>query len=168
MPIERTLARVRAEVAAGELDTARDRLHGLILTYPERLDLRRELGDVYWRMGDRAMAGRFWYLEEPAAPEVRAAVAAFERRHGGDRGRISRALRFRGSLDAVSSPRAREALEGLGYRAAPPPARPRGAAARPHPVVRELLRFGCMALLALSVVLWGVGLVAVLRYIFGP
>jgi hypothetical protein len=43
MPIDETLDKVASEIAAGDLGKARDRLHGLLNTYPD-LGLRRRLG----------------------------------------------------------------------------------------------------------------------------
>lgn len=39
-------SKVDSDMAAGNLGKARDRLHGLILTHPDDLTLRRELGDI--------------------------------------------------------------------------------------------------------------------------
>ena len=68
MPIEETWARIEDEIAARDLGKARDRLHGLLVTYPEDLAIRHRLGEVYWMLGHPAMAGRYWYLEAPAEP----------------------------------------------------------------------------------------------------
>ena len=70
MPIEETLARIEGEIAAGDLGKARDRLHGLLSTYPADLMLRRKLGDVYWRLQYPEMAGRYWYLVEEKSPQM--------------------------------------------------------------------------------------------------
>jgi hypothetical protein len=47
MSIETTLQNVELDIAAGNYDKARDRLLGLISTYPNELSLRRKLGDIY-------------------------------------------------------------------------------------------------------------------------
>jgi hypothetical protein len=44
MAIEQTLNRVERDIASGDYGRARDRLHGLIATYPNDLALRRKLG----------------------------------------------------------------------------------------------------------------------------
>jgi len=76
MPVDRTLARVEADLAAGELALACRRLEGLVTSFPERLDLREQLAEVCRRRGDRVQAGRWSYLAERRDP---AEVAAFER-----------------------------------------------------------------------------------------
>ena len=78
MPKKRTLLKVAREMEAGELGRARDRLHGLLATYPEDLDRRSKLGEIYWQLQDRAMAGRYWYLQEPTDERMVEAREAFE------------------------------------------------------------------------------------------
>jgi len=47
VPVEQTLARVEAELARGDTAMAKQRLRGLIGSYPHRLDLRERLARVY-------------------------------------------------------------------------------------------------------------------------
>ena len=102
MPIEKTLKAIDADIAVGDFGKARDRLHGLLATYPDDLALRRRLGDVYWRLQHPAMADRYWYLEENKTPDMIVACAAFEQSFGNDPFHILLALKFRGD---VSHPR---------------------------------------------------------------
>ena len=44
------LKRIYSDIEAGDLGKARDRLHGLLYTYPNDLHIRELLGDVYWRL----------------------------------------------------------------------------------------------------------------------
>ncbi|WP_367136121.1 DUF6584 family protein [Saccharothrix sp. HUAS TT1] len=79
MPVELTLQRAAEEVARGDLASvlrARQRLVGLVSSYPDRLDLRDRLASVYRLLGDAAQAGRWSYLAEV---RDEAEVAAFER-----------------------------------------------------------------------------------------
>ncbi len=64
MSKERTLERVEAEIAGGDLGKARDRLHGLIRTYPDDISLRSRLASIYWKLQYPHMAGCYWFLEE--------------------------------------------------------------------------------------------------------
>ncbi|WP_322754838.1 DUF6584 family protein [Frankia sp. Cas3] len=73
----RVVAAARAEVAAGRLPFARDRLAGLLAQHPadpEALDL---LGAVCRELGDEVAAGRWWFLSARDDPEADAARAAF-------------------------------------------------------------------------------------------
>ncbi|MBB5955388.1 hypothetical protein FHS29_001969 [Saccharothrix tamanrassetensis] len=79
MPVEQTLRKASEEVERGDLAgvlRARQRLVGLVTSYPDRLDLRDRLADVYRVLGDTAQAGRWSYLAEE---RDEAETAAFER-----------------------------------------------------------------------------------------
>ncbi len=57
-----TLRKVEYDIRNGNLGLARDRLHGLMLSYPDDLNLRVRLGEVYSMLQQPVMAGRYWYL----------------------------------------------------------------------------------------------------------
>ncbi|MDN3261999.1 hypothetical protein QWJ26_19725 [Streptomyces sp. CSDS2] len=92
MPLSETLARVDADLAAGRVPLARQRLRGLVSSFPHDLTLRRRLAEVYRLYGDAAEAGRWMYLEEDQDAEE---TAAFEARYGSAARRM-RALAWRG------------------------------------------------------------------------
>jgi hypothetical protein len=81
---EKTLRRIEQDIVSGDYGKARDRLHGLLGSYPHDLSLRRMLGDIYWHLQYPVMAGRYWYLEEEKTPAMSVACAAFERSCGSD------------------------------------------------------------------------------------
>ncbi|MFF8997809.1 DUF6584 family protein [Streptomyces achromogenes] len=92
MPLSETLARVDADLTAGRVPLARQRLRGLVSSFPHDLTLRRRLAEVYRLYGDAAEAGRWMYLEEDRdAGET----AAFEARYGSPAWRM-KALAWRG------------------------------------------------------------------------
>ncbi|MFF8934561.1 DUF6584 family protein [Streptomyces paradoxus] len=92
MPLSETLARVDADLAAGRIPVARQRLRGLVSSFPHDLTLRRRLAEVYRLYGDAAEAGRWMYLEEDRDADE---TAAFEARYGSPGWRM-RALAWRG------------------------------------------------------------------------
>ncbi|MFJ7072169.1 DUF6584 family protein [Streptomyces sp. NPDC098781] len=92
MPLMETLARVDADLAAGRVPIARQRLRGLVSSFPYDLTLRRRLAEVYRLYGDAAEAGRWMYLEEDRDADE---AAAFEARYGSPARRM-RALAWRG------------------------------------------------------------------------
>ncbi|GLV65106.1 hypothetical protein Bmyc01_37750 [Bacillus mycoides] len=47
---EKTLKRIEKDLKNNNLGKARDRLHGLIATYPNELELRKKLGDIYFTL----------------------------------------------------------------------------------------------------------------------
>ena len=110
---ESTLARVRAEIGSGDLYKARDRLHGLLVTYPNDLEIRRLLGEVYWELRYPAMAGRYWYLLESEDPRYVEAKQAFAKMHGGSATEMARAVKFRGDIAALNSSYAQDQLKEL-------------------------------------------------------
>ena len=92
MTIMDTLARVEADLAAGRIPMARQRLRGLVASFPRDLSLRRRLGEVYRLYGEPAEAGRWMYLEADRNP---AETYAFEERYSAPLRRM-RALAWRG------------------------------------------------------------------------
>ncbi len=116
MSKEQTLEKINADILAGDFGKARDRLLGLIATYPDDLSLRRNLGDIYGELRYPAMAGRYWYLEANRTPEMQRACEAFERACGQDPLQILLALKFRGDLQSVQDSYARTTLLALRER----------------------------------------------------
>ncbi|GAA2772355.1 DUF6584 family protein [Streptomyces showdoensis] len=106
MPLHETLARVDADLAAGRVPMARQRLRGLVGSFPDDLALRRRLGEVYRLYGEPAEAGRWTYLEEDRDP---AEVAAFEARYHAP-GHRMKALAWSGPESAAGSAVARTRL----------------------------------------------------------
>ena len=113
MPIEQTLEKIEQDIASKNYGKARDRLHGLIGTYPDNLTLRRQLGDIYWQLQYPAMAGRYWYLEEDRSPEMIVACKAFEHSCGYNSLQILQSLKFQGNLENINSVFAKNRLQTL-------------------------------------------------------
>lgn len=172
-------SKVDSDIAAGNLGKTRDRLHGLISTHPDDLALRRELGDVYWKLQFPEMAGRYWYLEETKTEDMLSACRLFEKCHGSDPMQILLALKFRGDIARVRGSyagrvllelqdRAREKYpnfldfqaKGLKRFAAP------SVSGIEQSWIDRLLAIGCLAAIALSFILMIIGLVAMMKFIF--
>ncbi|MET8954248.1 DUF6584 family protein [Streptomyces sp. NPDC004393] len=109
MPLTDTLARVDADLAAGRVPVARQRLRGLVSSFPDDLMLRRRLGEVYRLYGEPAEAGRWMYLEQDRDA---AETTAFEARYSTAPQRM-RALAWCGPESLASSPFAREQLAAV-------------------------------------------------------
>lgn len=112
MPVELTLRRAADEVERGDLASvlrARQRLVGLVTSYPDRLDLRDRLASVYRLLGDAAQAGRWSYLSE-VRDEVE--LAAFERAYRTPLSRLE-AMNWVGAEAGAATPNARERLAAL-------------------------------------------------------
>ena len=101
MPLEKTLNRVQKEIGQGHLDTARNRLHGLVKTYPHDMLIRKMLGDVNFQLGNIREAGRWWYLIKAKSPEMQNAINVFEQSCGNNPVHIGKRLKFRGCISEV-------------------------------------------------------------------
>lgn len=108
MPVDQTLTKVAADLAAGRTTLARQRLRGLVASFPDRLDLREQLAHTYRHDGDLAQAGRWSYLS-PDRDECE--VTAFERTYRGPFAQM-KALAWRTSEDSAG-PQAAARLRGL-------------------------------------------------------
>ena len=91
--------RVDADLAAGRLWKARDRLVGLLRGDPANQWALEKLGEVYFRMGDLPQAGRAWFLTPRTGPEFESAEAAFYERYGGTPAEVIAALHVRAAID---------------------------------------------------------------------
>uniref|UniRef100_UPI003EC10FED DUF6584 family protein n=1 Tax=Bacillus cytotoxicus TaxID=580165 RepID=UPI003EC10FED len=98
---EKTLKKIENDIQNNDLGKARERLHGLIAAYPNALDLRKKLGDIYYKLQYPAMAGRYWYLEEQKTPEMIEACSLFEKSMGNNANQIARALKFKGDNETI-------------------------------------------------------------------
>lgn len=63
------LGRAKADLERGDARKARDRLKGLVVTYPHNLEVRILLAEAYRRDRQWPEAGRWGYLIGPAASE---------------------------------------------------------------------------------------------------
>ncbi|MEF2094583.1 DUF6584 family protein [Bacillus sp. CFBP9009] len=97
----KTIKKIEEDIEKNDLGKARDRLHGLISTYPNELELRRKLGDIYFGLKYPSMAGRYWYLEKNKTPEMVDACIQFENSMGNDPIRIARVLKFKGDSEII-------------------------------------------------------------------
>lgn len=98
---KKTLEKIEKDIENNDLGKARDRLHGLISTYPNELEIRKKLGDIYYKLQYPTMAGRYWYLEKHKTPEMSEACLQFEKSMGNNTNNIVRALKFKGDSEII-------------------------------------------------------------------
>ncbi|MFK7805137.1 MAG: DUF6584 family protein [Anaerolineae bacterium] len=103
MSLEQILTQADQEITSGEFDLARDRLHGLLNSHPNNLDIRHKLGKVYWHLGQAEKAGRYWFLIEADTPEMVAACYEFAAACENDPQEILRRLEFKGDIMELDS-----------------------------------------------------------------
>ena len=151
-----TTQRIEEEIATGNYTKARERLQGLLSTSPNRLDIRRRLGDVYWYLGEPLMAGRYWYLESNKSEQMETASVAFAHSCHDDSATILKRLKFRGEVHLLSESYAREQLERLQRQAY-----------KQHRSDQTCLTVGLWSLLAVGIVillLAALGLVTIIQW----
>jgi hypothetical protein len=165
-----TRKRIEEEIAEGKLGIARDRLHGLVLAYPDDMKLRSRLGDVYAKLGYPAEAGRFWFLDAELDDEKRAAIDAFILRCDSNPSNILRRLKIRCSPEVLTTAHARERVAQLvqdcekrGYKV------PTFGPTRDFVPARSnwWLSFGCSLLAFVLITLLVVGAFTVWKKVFG-
>lgn len=165
MPLRDTLARVDADLAAGRVPVARQRLRGLVSSFPNDLTLRRRLAEVYRLYAEPAEAGRWMYLEQD---RDEAETAAFEARYRTAPQRM-RALAWQGPESRARTTFAREQLaavraacsEALGHPVTwdTKPSDPHEGSER-SPLTNFLAGAGCLVAVLAMVAIWVNGLVA--------
>ncbi|MBT2734515.1 DNA helicase [Bacillus sp. ISL-7] len=144
-----------------DLGKARDRLHGLISTYPNEIELRRKLGDIYFSLKYPTMAGRYWYLEEKMTPEMEKACTMFEQSEGNNSSRIARAIKYKGNPDIIkklhleqgSSPIKDKVKEKL-------------VEVPTNTLGDKLVTIGCIFILILIFCFTSIGIITIFRWIF--
>ncbi|MFE6750715.1 DUF6584 family protein [Kitasatospora purpeofusca] len=109
MTVDTTLAKVDADLRAGRIPVARQRLRGLVASYPADLTVRRRLAEVYRLYGEPAEAGRWSCLGADRDPDE---TAAFEARYPDPLDRMV-AVAWRGPEESAPTATARARLAGL-------------------------------------------------------
>lgn len=108
-----TLETVERDIADGRLGIARDRLHGLVLSFPADVSLRSRLGDVYFKLGYPIDAGRFWFFDEDQTDEKRTAIDLFVRSCNRDTAVILTRLKVRSNPEILSTSAAQQKVNEL-------------------------------------------------------
>ena len=168
MSKEKTLARIDEEIRLGRLGMARDRLRGLVVSFPDDLALRKKLGDLYWTLGYPAAAGQYWFLEPDPGEHAEEAFDAFLHSCQSDPRIVLKRLRLRGVAPRTLEPMVRDRLEAQRkafrkvYGTEPEPDPPYQA----QTTLRQLrmVQAGCGLLLALLLFLVGLGIVQLLSW----
>ena len=163
-----TLDKIETDIAERNYGKARDRLHSLIFSYPNDLDLRKQLGDIYYHLDYPEMAGRYWFLEEIKTPEMELACNLFTQSSKSD-DVIRSKLKFKGNISELNNDYAIDKLKSLGYR----PMDPQLDLIEKIPIQlttkqiiqNNLIRFGCAAILGLTLLFAIIGLVNTIIYL---
>lgn len=164
MALSDTLARVQEDLAAGRIPVARQRLRGLVTSFPADLTVRRQLAQIYRLYGDPAEAGRWSYLEEDRDPQE---ASAFEKRYRTPARRM-KALAWHGPESLAGSEFAVQELEAVRAACTNALGRPVDWESIPtpgdDPQGSALARFagcaGCLMAVVVFLAIWVNGLIA--------
>ncbi|MDQ1143869.1 hypothetical protein QE429_000696 [Bacillus sp. SORGH_AS 510] len=160
MPVK-TLIKIEEDIKNNDLGKARDRLHGLISTYPDELELRKRLGDIYFELKYPSMAGRFWYLEENKTPEMVKACNDFEKSMGNDPNRIVRALKYKGNIDIIKRLELDHAITSIQKKV-----KEKLTEEPEDSLVDKLVSYGCLSIIVLIIIFTLIGVYTFFKWIF--
>ncbi|PPK84761.1 hypothetical protein CLV84_3924 [Neolewinella xylanilytica] len=90
------LARIDKDLKRGLVSKAIDRSHGFIRAYPNNLEFRRKLGEIYFQVGRIDKAGLYWLLIEDDDPRIKEAVSLYLESINGSGYKALRDLKFYG------------------------------------------------------------------------
>lgn len=160
--IARTLKRIEEDIKNDDLGKARDRLHGLISTFPNELELRKKLGDIYFELKYPAMAGRYWYLEKNKTAKMVQACMEFEKSMGNDIYKIARALKYKGDIEILKELDLDPTLLSIQHKVKEKLVEePDDSTERKH----KLIILGCLSIIILIIILTSVGVYTVFNWI---
>ncbi|AMX00045.1 DUF6584 family protein [Rummeliibacillus stabekisii] len=161
--IAKTLKRIEEDIKNDDLGKARDRLHGIISTFPNELDLRKKLGDIYFKLKYPAMAGRYWYLEKNKTPRMIEACIVFENSMGKDINKIARALKYKGDIEILRGLELDPELLSIQHKVKEKIIE---ESDEPKEDNHKLLILGCLSIMILIITFTLVGVYTVFNWIF--
>ncbi|MFF2450567.1 DUF6584 family protein [Neobacillus sp. NPDC058068] len=157
----KTLKRIEEDIKNNDLGKARDRLHGLISTYTNELELRKKLGDIYFELKYPSMAGRYWYLEEHKTPEMVKACIAFEKSMGNNPNRIARALKYKGNIEIIKRLELDQAITSIQKNV-----KEKLVEEPEDLLVDKLVLYGCLSIIVLIIIFTLIGVYTFFKWIF--
>ena len=169
-------------IEEGDYHSVKKNLHDYLNNNPNNLEVRTQLGQVYWDLGDAEAAGRYWFLIEANSPEMVAATFTFLKSCKNEPLEILRRIEFNGEIGELDSEFAKYMLVNLRSEAIKPEVLASQFAKnqaeldqlilplnyeKRSPVRRTLLWAGCITALALPVILLGLTVFGVGRWVTG-
>ena len=111
--VKRVLKRMQKDKELGDLRKAKDRLHGLICSYPNYLKIKFELAEIYLLEKDFVNAGRYLFLKAKQDKEERFYVKEFEKSLGENPFQILRSISEPSKIDLEFVKRSKSRISGL-------------------------------------------------------
>ncbi|MCM3711852.1 DUF6584 family protein [Sporosarcina luteola] len=157
------LKRIEKDIENDDLGKARDRLHGLISAYPNELELRKMLGDIYFQLKYPAMAGRYWYLEKIKTPQMKKACMEFENSMGHDMNKIAQALKYKGDIELLEGLDVDPELLSSQYKVKDKLVEEQDVPIGP---TYKLIIFGCLSVILSIIIFASVGVYTFFKWMF--
>ncbi len=169
-----TLARIIDDISRKDLGTARERLLGLLLAYPNDPGLRHILGNIYLELQFPQEAGRYLYLINDQSERMQWAIRKYLKFKKTSPFDVLHGLRLRGHIDSIDDEYAKARLLSLfneagvesGHFPESNPKRPSFSAPRTNPFV-DVLACGCLIILIISVILGAYGIIKWIIHLIG-
>ncbi len=157
-----TIERSRGARSKGKLWQAKEILQGRISSHPYDAEIMEEYGSVLLEMGDDLEAGKYLFLSGARLPEYEDAINLYL-----DRFAKSTAIHLHASfpawarkvpLERFPEPVTIE-LRARGFKPADLNQYIREPRSQPSPAGEKMAKYGCLAVVAILVMLFGVGVV---------
>lgn len=103
MHLDHKLESIDKDIADGLRFKAVDRLRNMIKAYPNQLELREKLAELYYEAGFIDAAGRYWMLSESQEPHVKACVETYEKSVGYSGMQILNEIQYRGERKSLGT-----------------------------------------------------------------
>ncbi len=165
-----TLNKIEADIANNDYGKARTRFHSLIAQYPNDLQLRKMLGDVYHQIDYPEMAGRYWFLESIKTPEMQTACDFFSNTVKTNRELLQK-LKFRGNIndlnDLYAANLLRELYEETGIQQPSYKNRTKDTVplTKERDIKGKLITYGCAAIIGFTMLFALIGFFGLIVYL---
>ncbi|SFM78875.1 hypothetical protein SAMN05421738_102305 [Algoriella xinjiangensis] len=95
-------SKIDFDIKEGRKYKATLRLRNLINEYPDELNLRNQLADLYYQSGFYDEAGKFWILSETINPEISKCIEIYKNSVNNSGNQILKDIVFRGDKNKLS------------------------------------------------------------------
>lgn len=102
MGLVEKMQKIEQEIEGGLKFKSADRLRNLINEYPNKIEIRERLAELYYESGFWDAAGRYWILTEPKETRIKKCVEIYENSVGNSGTQILNEITFRGDKEKLS------------------------------------------------------------------
>lgn len=95
------LEKAKREIKEGLKQKAAGRLKNVLNTYPDAMEAREMLAEMYYNSGFIDMAGRYWYLTPPIEERIQKSIEVYEKSVNYSSFQILKDLKYKGHKTAL-------------------------------------------------------------------